>query len=150
MSGLRAAGPHEGGLGEGGRGHRDGGQDPLAGPSQFTDTAAGPRLAQVTGFTDRAALTAELELLAFRGWTALRTETVDGWVLRDSDGATRRGNSVWPRGDVASLPAALDAVDEFYAAAGRPAIVQLTPVSRALTTTRMCWRLIPLPGAPRM
>ncbi|WP_458367868.1 GNAT family N-acetyltransferase, cg3035/Rv0428c family, partial [Frankia nepalensis] len=104
--------------------------DPLAAPRWFTDTAADAELGRVTGFADRAALTAELEALAFRGWPALRTEAVGGWVLRDSGGVTRRGNSVWARGDVADLTGALAAVERFYARAGRPSIFQLTPVSR--------------------
>jgi GNAT superfamily N-acetyltransferase len=104
--------------------------DPLAGPRRFATASVSPELAVATGCTDRAALTAELELAAFRGWSAPRVEVIDGWVLRDSDGATRRGNSVWPRADVADLPAALAAVERFYAVAGRPAIFQLTPVSR--------------------
>ena len=104
--------------------------DPLVGPRAFATAATGPALARITGFADQTALTRELEELAFRGWSALRTERVDGWVLRDSAGATRRGNSVWPHDDVADLPAALARVDRFYARAGRPAIVQLSPASR--------------------
>jgi hypothetical protein len=104
--------------------------DPLVGPRRFADHALDQTLVAVSGFTDRIALTRELEEVAFRGWSALRTELVDGWVLRDSDGATRRGNSVWPHDDVADLAAALALVDRFYARAGRPAFVQLTPASR--------------------
>jgi GNAT superfamily N-acetyltransferase len=106
------------------------GTDPLVGPRRFTDQAVDPAVARISGFTDRTALTRALEELAFRGWSALRTERVDGWVLRDSEGATRRGNSVWPHDDVADLPAALARVDRFYGRAGRPAFVQLTPASR--------------------
>ncbi|WP_052710882.1 GNAT family N-acetyltransferase [Pseudofrankia sp. DC12] len=104
--------------------------DPLVGPCRFADQSVDPAVARISGYTDPIALTRELEELAFRGWSALRTERVDGWVLRDSAGATRRGNSVWPHDDVADLPAALAQVDRFYAHVGRPAFVQLTPASR--------------------
>jgi GNAT superfamily N-acetyltransferase len=104
--------------------------DPLVGPRLFTQAAPTAALARISGSTDLVVLTRELEALAFRGWRALRTEAVGGWVLRDSDGATRRGNSVWPHDDVTDLPAALAEVDRFYARAGLPAIIQLTPASR--------------------
>ncbi|ONH30717.1 GNAT family N-acetyltransferase [Pseudofrankia asymbiotica] len=107
--------------------------DPLVAPRRFTDLtdpAADAALTHTTGFTDRTALAAHLEVLAFRGWPALHTRTLDGWVLRDSAGATRRGNSVWTYGDVADLAAAIADAEEFYARAGRPSTFQLTPVSR--------------------
>ncbi|MDT3445550.1 MULTISPECIES: GNAT family N-acetyltransferase [unclassified Pseudofrankia] len=107
--------------------------DPLVAPRRFTDLAdpaADAALTHTTGFADRAALAAHLEVLAFRGWPALRTQTLDGWVLRDSAGATRRGNSVWTCGDVADAAAAIAEAERFYARAGRPSTFQLTPVSR--------------------
>ncbi|WP_239373867.1 GNAT family N-acetyltransferase [Frankia sp. Cj5] len=76
-----------------------------------------------------AALSRELELLAHRAWPPLCERRVGGWVLRESAGSSRRGNSVWARGDVPDLSLALDEVRAFYAAAGLPATVQITPVS---------------------
>ncbi len=107
--------------------------DPLIAPRQFADLAepaAEPALARATGFADRAALAAQLEALAFRGWPALRAQPLDGWVLRDSAGATRRGNSVWTCGEVADVAMAIGEAERFYARAGRPSTFQLTPVSR--------------------
>jgi GNAT superfamily N-acetyltransferase len=104
--------------------------DSLVAPEYYGDSAASQAVTRASGFTDQARLAAHLELLASHSWPPLRTATHEGWVLRDSEGANRRGNSVWPRGDVTDLPAALAATARFYAPAGRPAIVQLSPVSR--------------------
>ncbi len=50
-------------------------------------------------------------------------------MLRESAGSSRRGNSVWARGDVSDLSFALDEVRRFYAAAGLRPTIQITPVS---------------------
>jgi len=102
----------------------------LAGVDDAAQPGAGETATLRIGLADRAALTAELEAVAFRGWPPLRAEPLDGWVLRDSAGATRRGNSVWAHGDVADLPAAIAETERFYARAGRPPTFQLTPVSK--------------------
>ncbi|ABW09634.1 GCN5-related N-acetyltransferase [Parafrankia sp. EAN1pec] len=75
-------------------------------------------------------LARELEEVAHRAWPPLREWTHGGWVLRESAGSSRRGNSVWARGDVPDLAAALRAVHSFYTAAGLPPTFQITPVAR--------------------
>ncbi|WP_018502424.1 GNAT family N-acetyltransferase [Parafrankia discariae] len=75
-------------------------------------------------------LARELEEVAHRAWPPLRERVLGGWVLRESAGSSRRGNSVWARGDVPDLPAALRAVDSFYTGAGLPPTFQVTPVVR--------------------
>ncbi|ONH34101.1 GNAT family N-acetyltransferase [Protofrankia sp. BMG5.30] len=74
-------------------------------------------------------LSRELEDLAHRAWPPLRERRLGGWVLRESAGSSRRGNSVWARGDVGDIAGALNAVGEFYATAGLPPTLQITPVS---------------------
>ncbi|HMA47152.1 MAG TPA: GNAT family N-acetyltransferase [Frankiaceae bacterium] len=75
-------------------------------------------------------LVRELEELIARGWPSLHVKHVDGWVLRASRGATRRGNSVWPRGPVADPEAALRVVEEFYDAQVLPPTFQISPAAR--------------------
>lgn len=56
------------------------------------------------------------------GWPGLERERLGGWVLRASGGFTGRGNSALPLGDTGlPLPAAVDAVERFYAARDLPA-----------------------------
>ncbi|MGF7233414.1 MAG: GNAT family N-acetyltransferase [Frankia sp.] len=52
---------------------------------------------------------------------------MEGWLLRSSAGASRRGNSVWARRAVTDLPAAMAAVERFYAAVGSPPTFQISP-----------------------
>jgi ribosomal protein S18 acetylase RimI-like enzyme len=63
-------------------------------------------------------------------WPPARVVDVDGWRVGLSGGLTRRANSVLPLGAPADLGAALDRVEELYAAAGQPSIVR---VCRAAT-----------------
>ncbi|WP_243407408.1 GNAT family N-acetyltransferase [Frankia canadensis] len=77
-----------------------------------------------------ASLARELELVAHRAWPPLAVREHRGWLLRASAGSSRRGNSVWARGDVPDLAAGLAAVETFYRSAGLPPTFQLTPVSR--------------------
>nr|WP_131744669.1 GNAT family N-acetyltransferase [Frankia sp. Cppng1_Ct_nod] len=77
-----------------------------------------------------AVLSRQLEELAHRAWPPLRELRFGGWMLRESAGSSRRGNSVWARGNVDDVAAALAVVREFYAPVGLPATVQITPVSR--------------------
>ncbi|SDE59549.1 Acetyltransferase (GNAT) family protein [Auraticoccus monumenti] len=68
----------------------------------------------------------EMTRVASRGWPAVRTEPLGDWQLRWSDGFTRRGSSVLAVGGPGTgHGAALDAVVDWYAALGRPALVQL-------------------------
>lgn len=75
------------------------------------------------------ALVRELEEQAHRAWPPPRTERVDGWLLRSSAGASRRGNSVWARRPVTDLAVAMAAVERFYAEAGTAPTFQITPAS---------------------
>jgi N-acetylglutamate synthase len=57
-------------------------------------------------------------------WPPARTEVVgDGWKVGVSGGVTRRANSALPGGG--DVPAALDAVEAVYAAAGLPSILRV-------------------------
>ncbi len=95
-------------------------------PSQPSDPLVAPRARLSTA---DAELARELEAVAHRAWPPLRVRDHHGWTLRASAGASRRGNSVWARGDVPDVPAALAAVADFYATEGLRPTFQLTPVS---------------------
>lgn len=79
-----------------------------------------------------AATPVELQRIAAAGWPAVEQEPLGEWTLRASAGFTRRANSVQALGDPGlPLPAALDAVRDWYAARGLPAHVEvLTPAHR--------------------
>ena len=69
----------------------------------------------------------ELERLMADGWRALEVEPLGEWLLRASDGFTRRGNSALPLGDPGrTIESALATVEQWYAARGLPPRVQLT------------------------
>ncbi|MEU5548724.1 GNAT family N-acetyltransferase [Micromonospora sp. NPDC047793] len=72
-----------------------------------------------------------LELAADEAWPAPVRGRLGDWLLRSADGWTGRANSALPVGDPdRPLPAALDAVERWYAERGRPAIVN-TPLPLA-------------------
>lgn len=90
------------------------------------------------------ALARELEERGFNAWPALRTLHVDGWVLRLSDGHTRRANSATPiapgRRPVEDT---LDFVETTMRAAGLVPVVRATPLAGAAITdalARRGWR----------
>jgi ribosomal protein S18 acetylase RimI-like enzyme len=58
----------------------------------------------------------QLELIAARGWPALETERLDGWLMRHSKGVSWRANSVLPCFDLYStdLQEAITKVFDFY------------------------------------
>jgi len=66
----------------------------------------------------------DLQRVMAPAWGAVERESLGDWVLRASAGFTQRGNSVVPVGD-AGLPlaAAVDRVQDWYAARGLPAKV---------------------------
>lgn len=74
-----------------------------------------------------AASVRELQWAAARGWPATETEPLGEWTLRSAGGFTARANSVLPLGDP-GLPVAdaLKRAEEWYAARGLPARVQVT------------------------
>src|ERR1700761_4146798 len=71
-----------------------------------------------------------LEERGFNSWPALRTMLVDGWVVRLSDGHTRRANSASPLFPSRLAPDALIAAIEplFQAASLRP-VFRITPLA---------------------
>ncbi|WFE46553.1 GNAT family N-acetyltransferase [Verrucosispora sp. WMMD1129] len=78
-----------------------------------------------------AAAMVELELAADEAWPAPVRARLGEWLLRDADGWTGRANSALPVGDPdRPLPAAVDAVERWYAGHGRPAMVN-TPLPLA-------------------
>ncbi|TCB97629.1 GNAT family N-acetyltransferase [Micromonospora zingiberis] len=73
----------------------------------------------------------ELELAADEAWPAPVRARLGDWLLRAADGWTGRANSALPVGDPdRPLPAALDAVERWYADRGQPALVN-TPLPLA-------------------
>ncbi|MEW2381649.1 GNAT family N-acetyltransferase [Micromonospora sp. NPDC047707] len=78
-----------------------------------------------------AAAVAALELAADEAWPAPTRARLGDWLLRSADGWTGRANSALPVGDPdRPLPAALDAVERWYAGLGQPALVN-TPLPLA-------------------
>lgn len=72
-----------------------------------------------------------IETLARHAWPAREQEALDGWLLRFTDGVTRRANSVWPNDMDGAVPLddRLAHVEAFYADRGRPACYQLCPAA---------------------
>lgn len=78
-----------------------------------------------------------LELAANDAWPAPVQERLGDWVLRAADGWTGRANSALAVGDPGRpLPAAVDAVRQWYAARGRPALIN-TPLPLAAPLGRV-------------
>lgn len=75
-----------------------------------------------------SAAVAALEHAADEAWPAPTRAGLGDWLLRSADGWTGRANSALPVGDPdRPLPAAIDAVQRWYADLGRPALVN-TPL----------------------
>lgn len=74
----------------------------------------------------------EIEYRASRAWPAKYRLNYGGWVLRASEGVTRRGNSVLPLRDVldGNLEGALKQVRKFYLQFGLPIRFQMTEASQ--------------------
>lgn len=67
-----------------------------------------------------------LEEAALNAWPAARQHLFDGWVLRCSDGYTKRANSVTPLYESALAPAGkIAACERFYASQGLPCVFRL-------------------------
>jgi GNAT superfamily N-acetyltransferase len=78
-----------------------------------------------------AAAVVALELAADEAWPAPTRGRLGDWLLRSAEGWTGRANSALPVGDPdRPLPAALDAVQRWYADHGQPALVN-TPLPLA-------------------
>ncbi|MER6988282.1 GNAT family N-acetyltransferase [Saccharopolyspora hirsuta] len=73
---------------------------------------------------------AEIERAAAATWPASTVERVDGWLLRHCDLlARKRSNSALPPEEGWS-PAGVERVEQFYAARGAAAVVQVSPLER--------------------
>ncbi|MGK5443375.1 GNAT family N-acetyltransferase [Micromonospora sp. URMC 105] len=78
-----------------------------------------------------AAAVVELELASDEAWPAAVRGRLGDWLLRAAAGWSGRANSALPVGDPdRPLPAALDAVERWYAEQGQPAMVN-TPLPLA-------------------
>ncbi len=77
----------------------------------------------------------DLQRVMVGAWPAPDTSQLGEWLLRAADGFTQRANSVMTAGDPGlALPAAVEAVEAWYAARGRPAMLTLAgPVGFDLT-----------------
>lgn len=78
-----------------------------------------------------AAAVVAVELAADEGWPAPDRARLGDWLLRSAAGWTGRANTALPIGDPdRPLPAAIDAIEQWYAARGQPAMVN-TPLPLA-------------------
>ncbi|MGW3891435.1 GNAT family N-acetyltransferase [Micromonospora chokoriensis] len=78
-----------------------------------------------------AAAVVALERAADEAWPAPTRGRLGDWLLRSADGWTGRANSALPIGDPdRPLPAAVDAVERWYAEHGQPAMIN-TPLPLA-------------------
>lgn len=78
------------------------------------------------------ALVRGLEERCLNAWPALRTLAVDGWVVRLSDGHTRRANSATPLySGERPLAERVDTVEALFRAAGLTPVVRVTPLAGA-------------------
>lgn len=88
----------------------------------------------------------DLERIAARGWRALETEPLGGWLLRASGGFTGRANSALCLGPAdLTFDAAVDKVRKWYAARSLPARLQVplaaapSPLVEWLTEAAWSW-----------
>lgn len=72
-----------------------------------------------------------LERLAANAWPAAEVMDLAGWLVRYTNGVTRRANSVWPNDCQAALPVAerVAQVEAFYALRDQPARYQICPAA---------------------
>ena len=78
------------------------------------------------GAPHRALSVEDLQRVMVGAWPAMETERLGDWVLRASRGFTQRANSVVTAGSPGMpVPAALDAVEAWYAVRGLPANLTL-------------------------
>ncbi len=66
---------------------------------------------------------------AINAWPALQTILLNGWVLRVSDGYTKRANSVNAIDPAGSFDEVIAAAERLYARHGLPAIFRLSPLA---------------------
>ena len=71
-----------------------------------------------------------IEELSMNAWPAMQTLQYDGWVLRYSDGYTKRANSVYPLyPSEINLDEKIEFCESFYHDRGLPAVFKLTEAS---------------------
>lgn len=70
-----------------------------------------------------------LDAVMNRGWPALETSTVGGWLVRRSGGVTRRANSVLPVAAPRDVAVALERVESAYRDAGLVPTFQVSPAA---------------------
>ncbi len=71
-----------------------------------------------------------IEEVALNSWPALQQILFDGWVLRFSEGYTKRANSVNPLfASSLDVDAKIDTCERLYAERGLPTVFRLTPFS---------------------
>jgi len=72
----------------------------------------------------------ELEMLADRAWPALERRWLDGWLLRASEGLSRRSNSATPiEHSREPILEKVATVERWFAERGLPAMFRLTPLA---------------------
>ena len=71
-----------------------------------------------------------IEELSLNAWPALQTLHYDGWVLRSTQGYTKRANSVYPLYDSnLDLEEKIDFCESFYRERGLPTVFKMTAAS---------------------
>ncbi|GAA0612165.1 GNAT family N-acetyltransferase [Kribbella sandramycini] len=74
--------------------------------------------------------TAGIDHLMNRGWPAVHSTELDGWLIRRTAGITLRANSVLPAGAPYDLGKALDYVETLYQAQGITPSFQISPAAQ--------------------
>jgi ribosomal protein S18 acetylase RimI-like enzyme len=82
-----------------------------------------------------------MEERGFNSWPALRSLIVDGWVVRLSDGHTRRANSASPFSVSRLAPDALiDVIEPLFRGAGLRPVFRITPLADPAVERRLIAR----------
>ncbi|MEX2289388.1 MAG: GNAT family N-acetyltransferase [Mycobacteriales bacterium] len=71
-----------------------------------------------------------LDELTHRGWPALESVEVDGWLVRLAQGVTQRANSVLPLRAPRDLSAAVEEVERIYRQRGLTPTFQISPAAQ--------------------
>ncbi|MEO6917522.1 MAG: GNAT family N-acetyltransferase [Collimonas sp.] len=79
-------------------------------------------------------LVRSLEERALNAWPAQQSALCGGWLLRLSEGYTKRANSANPLHPTADFAEMLRLVEDFYARHGLPPIFRITPLATAGAT----------------
>jgi len=101
-------------------------------PATVTAAKVVPAAPVRRGWEVPAVSAEDMQRTCWAGWPAREHEMLGDWVLRAHGGITGRANSTLAVGDAGRpLPAALDAVREWYAGRGLPPLLQLPLVDQA-------------------